>query len=105
MWQPLPVVIINKCLAERYTVCYDLSRKGGAGFMAIKSSNVMARVEPEIKEKAEEILSQLGISASGGINMFYRQIILWNGLPFRPSAAYSVSLKHRVCMYSDSGAL
>ena len=53
--------------------------------MAIKSSNVAARVEPEIKEKAEAILSQLGISASNGINMFYRQVILWNGLPFRPS--------------------
>ena len=53
--------------------------------MAIKSSNVTARVEPEIKEKAEAILSSLGISASNGINMFYRQIILWNGLPFRPS--------------------
>ncbi len=53
--------------------------------MAIKSSNVTARVEPEIKEKAESILSRLGISASSGINMFYRQIILWNGLPFRPS--------------------
>ncbi len=53
--------------------------------MALKSSNVTARVEPEIKEKAEEILSRLGISASNGINMFYRQIILWNGLPFRPS--------------------
>ena len=53
--------------------------------MAIKSSNVAARVEPEIKEKAEAILSSLGISASNGINMFYRQIILWNGLPFRPS--------------------
>lgn len=53
--------------------------------MAIKSSNVAARVEPEIKEKAEEILSKLGISASNGINMFYRQVILWNGLPFRPS--------------------
>ena len=53
--------------------------------MAIKSSNVAARVEPEIKERAEEILSQLGISASNGINMFYRQVILWNGLPFRPS--------------------
>ena len=45
----------------------------------------MARVEPQIKEEAEAILSQLGISASGGINMFYRQIILWRGLPFRPS--------------------
>ncbi|MBR1441981.1 MAG: type II toxin-antitoxin system RelB/DinJ family antitoxin [Firmicutes bacterium] len=53
--------------------------------MAIKSSNVTARVEPEIKQQAEAILSSLGISASNGINMFYRQIILWNGLPFRPS--------------------
>lgn len=38
--------------------------------MAIKSSNVTARVEPEIKEEAEAILAQLGISASSGINMF-----------------------------------
>lgn len=53
--------------------------------MAIKSSNVAARVEPEIKEQAEAILAQLGISASSGINMFYRQVIMWNGLPFRPS--------------------
>lgn len=53
--------------------------------MATKSSNVMARVEPEIKEEAEVILSQLGISTSSAINMFYRQIILWKGLPFRPS--------------------
>ena len=52
--------------------------------MAIKSSNVAARVEPDIKKRAEEILSKLGISASNGINMFYRQVILWNGLPFRP---------------------
>lgn len=53
--------------------------------MAVKSANVAARVEPEIKEQAEAILSSLGISASSGINMFYRQIIHWNGLPFRPS--------------------
>ena len=57
--------------------------------MAIKSSNVTARVEPEIKEEAEAILAQLGISASSGINMFYRQIILWRGLPFRPSVPAS----------------
>ncbi len=57
--------------------------------MALKSSNVAARVEPEIKEKAEKILSTLGISVSNGINMFYRQVILWNGLPFRPSIPIS----------------
>jgi DNA-damage-inducible protein J len=53
--------------------------------MAIKSANVTARVEPEIKNRAEEILSSLGISASTAINMFYRQIVLWNGMPFRAS--------------------
>lgn len=53
--------------------------------MTIKSANVTARVEPDIKKRAESILSSLGISASNGINMFYRQIILWNGLHFRPS--------------------
>lgn len=53
--------------------------------MAIKSSNVMARVEPEVKEQAEAILANLGIPASTAINMFYRQIVLWNGLPFRPA--------------------
>ena len=57
--------------------------------MAVKSSNVTARVEPEIKEEAEAILAQLGISVSSGINMFYRQIILWRGLPFRPSIPVS----------------
>ena len=53
--------------------------------MTLKTSNVTVRVEPEIKERAESILASLGISASGGINMFYLQVILWNGLPFRPS--------------------
>lgn len=59
------------------------AKKGGVN-MAIKSSNVAARVEPELKEQAEKILSNLGIPASTAINMFYRQIVLWNGLPFRP---------------------
>lgn len=53
--------------------------------MAIKSANVAARVEPEIKEQAEAIMNRLGIPASTAINMFYRQVILWNGMPFRPA--------------------
>lgn len=50
--------------------------------MAVKASNVIARVEPDLKEKAEDILGKLGISASGAINMLYRQIVYTNGLPF-----------------------
>lgn len=47
-----------------------------------KSANLYARIEPNLKEQAETILSALGIPASGAITMFYKQIILKNGLPF-----------------------
>lgn len=52
--------------------------------MANKTANVNARVEENVKKKAEDILSAMGIPASVGINMFYRQIIYCHGLPFRP---------------------
>lgn len=47
-----------------------------------KSANLYARIEPDLKEQAERILAALGIPASNAITMFYRQIILQNGLPF-----------------------
>ena len=50
--------------------------------MAAKSANLYARIEPDVKEKAESILSALGIPASNAINMFYKQIILQRWLPF-----------------------
>ena len=50
--------------------------------MATKSANLYARIEPEVKEQAESILSTLSIPASNAINMFYKQIILNRGLPF-----------------------
>lgn len=47
-----------------------------------KSANLYARIEPDVKEQAETILAALGIPASNAITMFYKQIILHNGLPF-----------------------
>ena len=37
-----------------------------------KSANLYARIEPEVKEQAEAILSALGIPASNAITMFYK---------------------------------
>lgn len=50
--------------------------------MATKTANLYARIEPDVKEQAESILSTLGIPTSNAINMFYKQIILNRGLPF-----------------------
>ena len=53
--------------------------------MAIKTANVLARVEPDVKAKAEEILEKLGIPVSTAINMLYKQIIITQSLPFKLS--------------------
>jgi len=47
-----------------------------------KTEMTHARLTPEIKEKAEAILHDLGITVSGAYEMFYRQIIAHDGLPF-----------------------
>ena len=52
----------------------------------MKTANVYARIEPEIKDKAEDILKRIGIPASVAINMYYKQIIVSNGIPFKVTA-------------------
>ena len=50
--------------------------------MAVKTANVTARIQPNIKEQAEEILERLGIPVSVFIDMTYRQVIMRDGVPF-----------------------
>lgn len=47
-----------------------------------RTSNIYVRVEPYIKEQAEEILEKLGISMSNAVSIFLRQVVMHNGLPF-----------------------
>jgi addiction module RelB/DinJ family antitoxin len=46
------------------------------------TSAVYARIDSNLKENAEGILSELGISPSGAIQMLYSQIVLQRGMPF-----------------------
>ena len=55
-----------------------------------KSAMIRARVEPELKDRAEATLEQLGLSVTTAITLFYRQIVQRRGLPFElriPNAA------------------
>ena len=47
-----------------------------------RTSNIFARVEPEVKEQAELVLEQLGIPMSNAIGLFLRQVVLQRGIPF-----------------------
>ena len=55
-----------------------------------RTSNVFARVEPEIKEQAEKVLDQLGIPMSNAVGMFLRQV----GIPFEMKLPQNVPLAY-----------
>jgi addiction module RelB/DinJ family antitoxin len=46
-----------------------------------KTSSVYTRVEPDIKERAEQVLSELGIPMANAINLFLYHVVLQQGIP------------------------
>ena len=47
-----------------------------------KSEMIRASVEPALKREAEIVFSQLGLSPTEAIRLFYKQVTLQHGLPF-----------------------
>ena len=47
-----------------------------------KSANLSIRIDPEVKQNAELILNELGLSMASAINMFLKQVTIHKGLPF-----------------------
>jgi len=47
-----------------------------------KTATVRARIEPDLKNKAERVFRDLGLSTTQAINLFYKQVELRKGLPF-----------------------
>ena len=46
------------------------------------NTNLNIRTDKEVKENAEKIFSELGISMTTAVNMFLRQTIRFGGIPF-----------------------
>ena len=58
-----------------------------------KTATLNLRVDPDVKQSAESVLAQLGMSMSTAIDVFLRQVSLTGGIPFRvalPEAPRSV---------------
>ena len=47
-----------------------------------KTEMIRVRIEPELKQEAEKIFSELGLSPTGAITLFYKQVALHQDLPF-----------------------
>ena len=48
-----------------------------------KTDTLHIRVKPDVKEKAEETLNDLGLSITEAVNVFLNQVILQEGIPFK----------------------
>ena len=58
-----------------------------------KSAMIRARTDSQLKEKVEEIFDELGLNATAAINIFYKQVLLSNGLPFDVRIPNAATLK------------
>ena len=47
-----------------------------------KTAMIRARMEPDLKKDAEQVLAEVGLSPTEAIRLFYRQVSLHKGLPF-----------------------
>lgn len=63
-----------------------------------KTSSIRARIEPELKGKAEHIFQQLGLTQA--ITLVYKQVELKKGLPFDAVIPNKTTLK----TFSDTDA-
>ena len=60
-----------------------------------KTATLNLRVNPKVKERAEEVLSRLGIPMSTAIDMYLNQISLTGGIPFEvtlPKSPHSINM-------------
>ena len=61
-----------------------------------KTESIRARVEPDLKARAEAVFGVLGLTPTEAITLFYRQVALHQGLPFPvriPNAATQDALR------------
>lgn len=47
-----------------------------------KTAMIRARAEPDLKAEAETVLSELGLTPTQAITLFYREVVRERGIPF-----------------------
>ena len=70
----------------------------------IEIANVSFRTDDETKAQAAELFRDLGLDMSTAINMFLRQSIVSNGIPFTPRRESPTNALSRAEVESHSGA-
>ena len=81
------------------TVTAVLVKKGGDEPMSGTSTNVCIRIDTELKAQAEDLFSELGMSLSTAITVYFRQAVRESRIPFeikwdRPNKDTAAAMKY-----------
>ncbi len=60
-----------------------------------KASTIRARMEPDLKDKAEHIFRKPGLTTTQALTLFYKQVELRKGLPFDVAIPNETTLRAR----------
>lgn len=60
--------------------------------MAGQSTNI--KIEPELKQKAQKLFSELGMDMTTAVNIFLRQAVREQAIPFRIGEAHHIKDDH-----------
>jgi len=66
-----------------------------------KTATIRARIEPDLKDKAEHVFRRLGLTTTQAIRLFYKQVELRDGLPF--AVAIPSDITRRTFENTDAG--
>lgn len=57
-----------------------------------KTTDVRSRIEPDLKNRATEVLAECGLNLSDAIRLFLHQVVAQQGLPFEIRAPNATTL-------------
>lgn len=58
-----------------------------------KAAVISARIDPSLKQNAEQIFKELGLTTTQAITIFYKQVELQRGLPFEVKIPNELTLQ------------
>jgi len=58
-----------------------------------KTATIRARIEPELKSKAEDVLERLGLTTTEAITLFFRQLVYQRRLPLDVALPNATTLR------------
>lgn len=75
----------------------------------MQNTSITIRTDKEIKDKVKNLYSALGMDLTTAVNIFFRQSLLHNGMPFElsldvPNAATLAAIKEAEKMLHDPNA-